>query len=225
MAKSYLYTHSLNNIFHMMENGSISTPNFQRGFVWNRELVKGLFESINKGFPIGMLFAVKGETNKFHRSKSEFSYFPDATQESYESHGTLWVMDGSQRLAALYGVLRGGRKSLELFYDLDDKEFYFEDSELEPSRRINMSYLFNAKKFMKFQKNLFSIDSSSKRIEELNDIHHRFQEYQIPIQVIEDVSDDEVAEIFTRLNMSGLTLRKEDIEKARNYRGNLGGHP
>lgn len=218
MAKSYLYIHSLNNIFHMMENGSISTPSFQRGFVWNRELVKSLFESINNGFPIGIILAVKGENNKFHRSNSEFSNFPDVTHDANQPCSTLWVLDGSQRLAALYGVLKGNRSSLELYYDLDDKKFYFESSKSDALKRIYMAYLFDAKKFMEFQKALFSTDSSSNRIEELNNLHHRFQEYQIPFQVIDDVKDEEIVEIFTRLNMSGLSLKKEEIEKARNYK-------
>ena len=65
MTESQIKVFTLNSILQMIENGSISIPSFSRGFVWNIELIKGLFDSINKGYPIGIILAVQGETDQF----------------------------------------------------------------------------------------------------------------------------------------------------------------
>lgn len=218
MARSYLILYTLNNIINKMENGSISTPAFQRGFVWNKRLVKSLFESVNKGYPIGLLLAVEGASDRFVRSSTENSYFPDAQSSGFDPHGTLWILDGSQRLAALYRVLRSKQQSLDLYYDLVEKEFHYEKGNNLPAKRLKMSALFDAKEFMRYQAYLAHLENPEVLINELNGIHNRFQLYEIPIQIISDVTDSEIIDIFTKLNVSGLTLKKEEVEKARKYK-------
>ena len=38
-----------------IENGSITLPVFQRGYVWSRKQVRELFTSLYKGYPVGSL--------------------------------------------------------------------------------------------------------------------------------------------------------------------------
>src|SRR5262249_16636414 len=109
---------TLNSILQMIENGSISIPSFGRGLVWKAESIKNLFDSINRGYPIGIILGVDAETDQFVRLSSLKSHFPDADLEGFEAWNTLWILDGSQRLSALYTVLRGKAKNLELQYDL-----------------------------------------------------------------------------------------------------------
>ena len=128
MINSQVSFYTLSNLFQMMENGSISAPSFGRGFVWTTELVKNLFDSINNGYPIGMISVVEGKSNQFDRSPSEKSYFPDPDLEGFDTWKTLWLLDGSQRLAALYSVLKGKQNNIELYYDLKKGEFFLDKS-------------------------------------------------------------------------------------------------
>lgn len=43
------------NILDMIDLGSIALPEFQRGYVWNRDQVRGLMQSLYRRYPIGSL--------------------------------------------------------------------------------------------------------------------------------------------------------------------------
>ena len=38
-----------------IDDGTVVLPEFQRGYVWTRDQVKGLFQSLYKRFPVGGL--------------------------------------------------------------------------------------------------------------------------------------------------------------------------
>jgi uncharacterized protein with ParB-like and HNH nuclease domain len=43
----------LQQVLDQVDSGDIAPPEFQRGYVWNREQVRGLFTSLYRGYPIG----------------------------------------------------------------------------------------------------------------------------------------------------------------------------
>ena len=45
----------IRQIVRDIADNKIGIPAFQRSFVWNREQVKELFDSIKKGYPIGSI--------------------------------------------------------------------------------------------------------------------------------------------------------------------------
>src|ERR1022692_4818612 len=42
-------------ILDQIDSGSILLPEFQRGYVWNRDQVRGLMRSLYRGYPVGGL--------------------------------------------------------------------------------------------------------------------------------------------------------------------------
>ena len=42
-------------ILHQIDSGSVLLPEFQRGYVWNRDQVRGLMRSLYRGYPVGGL--------------------------------------------------------------------------------------------------------------------------------------------------------------------------
>ena len=90
-------------------------PAIQREFVWKPEQITRLFDSIMKGYPIGsFLFWEVGEENvatfdfyKFMEKYHERDYYnnPKANLEGVKNIGC--VLDGQQRLTALFIGLRG----------------------------------------------------------------------------------------------------------------------
>ncbi|MBD2295548.1 DUF262 domain-containing protein [Anabaena sphaerica FACHB-251] len=218
MAKNYINTYTINSILHLMENGSLTVPAFQRGFVWRKENVKELFESINGGYPIGILIAVEHDQKHFEVASNKLTLFPEISPENILSTKRLWILDGSQRLASLYNVLLGKDNSFALIYDLERKKFSFPDKFKGKSVFLNMSSLFKVREYMQLQAEISKLRNSETLLEELYEMHNRFTNYQVPIQVITDVNDPDIVEIFMRINTRGISLSKDEVEKSTKYR-------
>src|SRR3954471_11507829 len=87
----------ISTILDHIDSGHIALPEFQRGYVWNREQVRGLFSSLYRRHPVGglLVWATNSE-EATHRGDG-----PPAA-------GVVkLLLDGQQRMTSLYGVVRG----------------------------------------------------------------------------------------------------------------------
>ncbi|CAI9008463.1 DUF262 domain-containing protein [Pseudomonas chlororaphis] len=218
MAKTFMMNITLIDLLHKIENRIILTPSFNRGFVWSNSQIKSLFESIYLGYPIGMILAVSGEAFDFETSPPHSSHFPEGDKYIDLPSQTLWIIDGSQRLAALYGVLRKSSLDTNIYFDLTNKEFTLKPNQKNKNATIKMSELFDYRAFMKVQEKLFLEKTFEESLHNLNDLHKKFQEYQIPVQVIMETDKNEAIEIFSRLNIFGSSLKKDELKKAKSYK-------
>ncbi len=80
--------------------GKIGLPDIQRPYVWPDAKVRNLFDSLMKGFPIGYLM-FWDTPDKYGKDK-----FIGTDEKSYKSAKSL-VIDGQQRLTALYAAMYG----------------------------------------------------------------------------------------------------------------------
>lgn len=87
----------ITTILDHIDNGYMALPEFQRGFVWNREQVRALFDSLYRRHPIGglLVWATSAE-HAVHRGEGELA--PGIVK---------LLLDGQQRITSLYGVIRG----------------------------------------------------------------------------------------------------------------------
>ncbi len=91
----------LKKLLDEVEDQKIQLPDFQRGWVWDDDRIKGLLASISRGFPVGAIMTLLsgGEIN-----------FRTRTIEGVEENGTnsaeAFLLDGQQRLTSLYQALR-----------------------------------------------------------------------------------------------------------------------
>lgn len=114
----------LSQILDQVDSGDIALPEFQRGYVWNRDQVRGLFTSLYRGYPIG------GFLTWNTRAESAVGRGGPIVVD-----GTVkLLLDGQQRVTSLYGVIRGkaprffegDRKTFTgLYFNLDDETFEF----------------------------------------------------------------------------------------------------
>src|ERR1700722_19317363 len=81
-------------------DGAIRLPKFQRDFVWTRQQVLDLLDSIARGYPIGSFLLWKSTVNL--ASDSTIAGLPVAAQDSEE---TAYLLDGCQRLSTICGAL------------------------------------------------------------------------------------------------------------------------
>ena len=91
----------LDNLLSEVEKGDIQLPDFQRGWVWDDDRIKGLLISICRGFPIGavMTLSAGGEIRLKARP------IEGVDEEAAEPPST-YLLDGQQRLTSLYQALR-----------------------------------------------------------------------------------------------------------------------
>lgn len=100
----------ISTILDHIDNGHMALPEFQRGFVWNRDQVRGLFDSLYRRHPIGglLVWATDSETAA-HRGDGRLA-----------AGVVKLLLDGQQRMTSLYGVARGKPPK---FFDGNAKTF------------------------------------------------------------------------------------------------------
>ena len=87
----------ISTILDHIDSGHMALPEFQRGYVWNKEQVRGLFDSLYRRHPVGGLLV----------------WATDSSAAAYRGDGELargivkLLLDGQQRITSLYGVIRG----------------------------------------------------------------------------------------------------------------------
>lgn len=87
----------ISTILDHIDNGHMALPEFQRGYVWNRDQVRGLFDSLYRRHPVGGLLVWATEAKSAaHRGDGRLA--PGIVK---------LLLDGQQRMTSLYGVVRG----------------------------------------------------------------------------------------------------------------------
>lgn len=116
----------LESILNQIELGNFALPEFQRGYVWNREQVRKLMNSLYKGYPIGSLLT--------WITPIDSSVIRNAESGTPIYGNVELLLDGQQRITSLYGIIKGkapkffdGNKNsfTGLYFNLDTETFEF----------------------------------------------------------------------------------------------------
>ncbi|MER6231428.1 DUF262 domain-containing protein [Streptomyces sp. NPDC001725] len=92
----------LSNLVTRIRSGEIALPDFQRDFVWDSSKTEELIRSIISKFPVGTLLFWKQGSEEFFASRNFEGSPPLGEKKPVEL-----VLDGQQRLTALYQALTG----------------------------------------------------------------------------------------------------------------------
>ena len=120
----------ISTVHDHIDSGHLALPRFQRGYVWNRDQVRGLFESLYRHHPVGSLLV----------------WMTESSDAQYRGEGELapgvvkLLLDGQQRMTSLYGVIRGAAPK---FFQGNDSaftglHFHLEDEAFEFYQPIKM---------------------------------------------------------------------------------------
>ena len=91
----------LKNLLNIVESGKLQLPDFQRGWVWDDDRIRGLLASISRGFPIGAVMTLSaGGDIKFKTRLIE------GVEQEEAKAPSAFLLDGQQRLTSLYQSLR-----------------------------------------------------------------------------------------------------------------------
>ena len=207
-------------ILDQIDLGSIALPEFQRGYVWNRDQVRGLMQSLYLGHPVGSLLVWVTPTQAANtRGGQELP--PGFVQ---------LLLDGQQRVTSLYGLVRGKapaffegneRAFTDLRFHLDDEVFSF----YQPLRMRDDPLWVDVTELLQqgagvvvqqFVTDPAYADRVGEFLDRLNRID-RIKETDLHIEEVtgEDKTIDVVVDIFNRVNSGGTKLSKGDLALAK----------
>ena len=210
----------VSTILDHIDSGHIALPEFQRGYVWSRDQVRGLFSSLYRRHPVGGLLVWATESGAApHRGDGP----------SVAGIAKL-LLDGQQRMTSIYGVVRGKAPDFfdgdpqvftGLHFHLDREEFSFYKHALMQNDPLWIDVI----KLMQenvavFMKEIMKVPEYSDRFEEflnrLND-RHGIQNAVLHVEEVtgQDKTLDIVVDIFNRVNSGGTKLSKGDLALAR----------
>ena len=206
-------------ILSQIELGNYALPEFQRGYVWNRDQVRKLMNSLYRGYPIGGLLTWVTPVDKsIMRNGSDAVY------------GNVdLILDGQQRITTLYGIIKGkapdffeGNASAftGLYFNLEDEsfEFYLPMKMKDDRNWVNVTELMKVgagnfvKTFSDSETRMFYLDNIDK-LAKLDDI--KKTDLHVQRVVGADKTIDVVVEIFNNVNSGGTKLSKGDLALAK----------
>ena len=209
---------SIKDLLSQIERNEILLPEFQRGYVWKRDQVRGLMQSLYRKHPTGHLLVWR-------------TYRPaEIRGDGASSNGhSLLLLDGQQRLTTLYVLVEGKAppfyegESLffDLYFNVQTEEFRF----WQKSHMENNPAWFSVHDFL--SEGLTSlldrlgdlpdelreiIQNNLSRLARLDQI--RGYNYTVDQVTGDNYTVDEVVDIFNRVNSSGTPLTKVDLALA-----------
>lgn len=217
-------------------------PAIQRPYVWGsrheeEKYICRLFDSILRGYPIGLLILWKPEKlvpfREFVGDYEEDYSFKPKDEQDFPKESSL-VYDGQQRLQTLYSCLKYSIKGRKLVFDLSykpnkeeeghDTGFHFiDDDGKQDDFEIRMTRVFNMqtesdnfkirKEYKQKAKDEDTQDLIECNLDKLFKVFASIKEESPSMSVFEikGATDDEVNEIFQRLNMGGVQLSNADL--------------
>ncbi len=228
-----IFEHGQRSIASLMsdiERDVIALPDLQRPFIWEDTKVRDLLDSLFVGFPVGTLVF-------WHISSDNDSRAIGA--ERLGLRASTLVIDGQQRLTSLYAVMRGvevigkeGKtRKVTIAFRPRDGRFEVADAAIrnDPEFLPNVTELWNGSRPKpQIRRDLMNalrdkgrvVDERYEDAVERNlDRAHAISEYRFPTVDIrktattqeEEATEEDVAEIFVRINNQGTRLGQADF--------------
>jgi len=197
--------------------GDILLPKFQREFVWERGQVLDLLDSVARNFPIGSVLL--WQSRQELRSENNIAGLEISLPKP--DYPVNYLLDGQQRLSVICGALHwAGADSFSLWniaYDLRTKAFlHLQTTDDPPVHQIRMNKLSDPSTFYKQVSIIETLALDDKEELKANADHlfNRFKDYMIAVVTLGDMSIDDVAPIFERINSTGTPLTIVDLMRA-----------
>ncbi|NEU81235.1 DUF262 domain-containing protein [Nostoc sp. UIC 10630] len=213
---------NITTILDQIDMGSIALPEFQRGYVWNRDQVRGLMNSLYRRHPVGSLLVWQTKTEQA---------IDHARGDGKLSTGTVkLLLDGQQRITSFYGIVRGKPPQFfdgnvqaftGLYFNLEDEifEFYAPVKMKDNPLWVNVTELMqqgvgvfigHLLKIPELSLNLTTYINALNKLEGIKNINLHIEEV-----TGEDKTVDVVVEIFNTVNSGGTKLSKGDLALAK----------
>ncbi|MFD3687678.1 DUF262 domain-containing protein [Nocardiopsis sp. NPDC058631] len=222
---------TLDTVLDSIKKGELRIPKFQRPFVWRPEQMTTLFDSIEKGYPIGSLLV--WQTTESIPSLGAVGGIDVAPAEPGQM--VSYVLDGQQRLSTLFGCLRRPADAPHSAHQSDWMWWVYRelgrvregnryrhwrrsDQPVPPSylplRSIprTMDFLAYARAVQKALP-----EQADELVEEAERVAQRVKGYKLPVVRLVGGSLGQAVEVFSRINSSGQKMTPEQMVSALTY--------
>ncbi len=208
----------INNIKY----GKIALPDIQRPFVWKTKQVRDLFDSIYKGFPTGYLL--------FWSTSDEDNTKDIGINKKEDGYDSL-IIDGQQRLTALYATMMGvpiidedyKKRKIVIAFNPVTEVFEVSNAAIEK----NIEYVSDISVLFKEGFDSFNfVNNYINRLKENKDISEKeasriasnisklvsIVDYNfIILDISSEIDEETAASIFVRVNSGGVVLKQSDF--------------
>lgn len=215
----------ISTLLDQIEIGQVALPEFQRGYVWNRDQVRGLVRSLYKRYPVGSLLAWNTDSSE---AKGR------GVDNAQSVKQVKMLLDGQQRMTSMYGIVKGSPPPFfdgnanafkDMFFNVETEEFSF----YMPSKMQANPLWVDITGLMKEGPDPF-LQSVIKNCDDLSSITSMITRYSTRLNRLRDIRDidvhvedvsgeemtlDVVVDIFNRVNSGGRKLSKGDLALAR----------
>jgi hypothetical protein len=221
---------SIASLMNDIEREMIALPDLQRPFVWEDTGAQKLLDSLFVGFPVGTLVF-------WHTSDDKNARALGAERPGLQA--TTLVIDGQQRLASLYAVTRGAdvvgkdgaTRKITIAFRPRDGRFEVANAAIrnDPEFLPNVTELWDGRRLRgQIRRDLINTlrdkgravdDKYEDAVDRNLDRAHAIIDYRFPTVDIrktattqdEEITDEDVAEIFVRINNQGTKLGQADF--------------
>jgi hypothetical protein len=204
----------IDNLASRILTGDILLPKFQRSFVWERPQIISLLDSVARGYPIGsvLLWQSRQELRSENRIADLEIKLPKP------DYPVNYLLDGQQRLSTICGAMHwhgpDPKSRWNLAYDLRAQQFVHLDSVDDPPlHQIRLNKLPDPSKYFAQIAAIDGVDKAELNAR-ANALFNRFKDYKIATVTLGDMSIDDVAPIFERVNSTGTPLTIVDLMRA-----------
>lgn len=198
--------------------GEIKLPRFQRPFVWEQDDVINLLDSIYRGYPIGSLLIWNSST-PLKNERNIYDLKIDTEQSS--GYPTNYLLDGQQRLTSLCGALfwDGTDESSiwNIHFDLVNEVFCHKKNIRKTEEAFPLNRLITTSDFIKQCMKFESSKDKEKLYKNAERLLRTIKDYKIAVVKVGDLTMEEVAPIFERINSAGRKLTMVDLMMAATY--------
>ncbi|WP_281747563.1 DUF262 domain-containing protein, partial [Helicobacter suis] len=197
-------------------------PRFQRGLVWKREQVANFLDSILMGYPTGIFVLWKSKEKLACRSMG------DSAPKELKEGEVFYILDGQQRMSALYLVYEGLTLPQAKGVEEDYKDILLrvkpdangEYCFVKPKKSEKIEQAIRATDLLR-NESIYDIEEKygldKKTAREFERFRTKLLNYKFPIVEITDASLEEIIKIFTRINTGGTKLSLSEILYAKFY--------
>lgn len=215
--------YDLSGLLTYIDIGDIGLPDIQRPFVWSNAKVRDLFDSMYRGFPVGyLLFWANAAVNGVRQI---------GTDDKQHKAPALLIVDGQQRLTSLYAVFRGKtvldsnyqERKIEIAFNPRVGKFEVADAAIRKDSEwiSSISEIWASGRSSRKIVNDFidKLKSKSELTEEeeegiAHNLDRVFDLLKYPftaLEIAQTVDEEEVADIFVRINSEGVKLNQADF--------------
>lgn len=214
--------------------GEIRVPAFQRPFVWRPEQMLELFDSIERGYPIGSLLLWQTDTQV--PSLDQIGGLPVPPPPA--GRQVSYLLDGHQRVSTLFGVLNRPLRDGPAEEDRDWIWQIYRDlrpADLRGSDRyrhhrsgrwtphlLPLAAVMRTRDFLRhFQRVELSVKDTSladSLIREAEAVAYRIKAYKLTMVRLQGASLDQAVNVYARLNRTGTRMEPDQMLSALTYR-------